>query len=177
VGDVARKLDCQACAACCYAPGRGPFVLTSTLGLPLKVVPDDVVSGRGWRCILLLGNCYTGHACQLYDSRPLGCREVLPGDPYCLGRRLACGILELEEEKDVDGIIGRVLAAATGLPKEWCDLSAIAREIRSIRTTLARLRPGVTLRQVIFGHACVLELDGKGEHLVVSVRLVEKEAT
>ena len=79
--------DCTACGACCAYSNNWPEFSDAD---DLDGVPEsmcDCENGRmkcdGDRCVALVGVIGERVHCSVYPSRPLVCREFIPGSPDC----------------------------------------------------------------------------------------------
>jgi uncharacterized protein len=120
VSELPEDFDCQTCGACCCSPldhtpeeAPEPFVAVNAeddrrihpkLGRRLVVLDPRAASwsalavrraddGRVM-CVALEGD--PGRVprvrCMIYEIRPTACRDVMPGDMYCLESRRRMGL-------------------------------------------------------------------------------------
>jgi Fe-S-cluster containining protein len=94
----AAVFDCQSCGACCaYSRDWPRFSLEDDAALariPARFVDDAAGRMRcdGDRCSALQGKLGEHVACQVYDVRPIVCRDCQPGDEECLVARAHHGL-------------------------------------------------------------------------------------
>src|SRR2546428_409826 len=91
-------LDCRTCGACCH--GDDGWVHVGAVDEPrIEALGALVVLLHGRRSLRMArGRCAalaeaTGEfTCTVYPDRPSPCREVMPGDRWCLAARRARGL-------------------------------------------------------------------------------------
>lgn len=82
--------DCQSCGACCaYSRDWPRFSLETDAEIariPAQYVNDAVgcMLSIDNRCTALAGKLGEHVACQVYEVRPIVCRDCQPGDEECL---------------------------------------------------------------------------------------------
>jgi Fe-S-cluster containining protein len=105
--------DCVSCGACCCNPSENrksnyrDYVQVTDRDIALR---RNIEALRTWavrnedgewhlrldgdehRCGALQGELGQQVGCSIYDLRPRACRNVQPGDPYCLRARREQGI-------------------------------------------------------------------------------------
>jgi Fe-S-cluster containining protein len=96
---LAEVVDCRACGACCH--GDDGWVHVGAADEPrVAALGDLVVLENGRRSLRMVrGRCAalaqspsgSGElfTCTVYEHRPSPCREVTPGDGWCLSARAA----------------------------------------------------------------------------------------
>jgi len=88
--------DCQRCGGCCAWSETWPVLMGPRDG---EGIPDDLIDfdnermqSHGHRCAALDGVIGTRVGCDVYDKRPLVCREFQSGSDDCLMVRRELGL-------------------------------------------------------------------------------------
>ncbi|MGZ3423436.1 MAG: YkgJ family cysteine cluster protein [Polyangiales bacterium] len=86
-------LDCRTCGACCH--GDDTWVHVGLADEPrVPALGNLVILANGRRSLRMVsGRCAALterdglFTCSVYEDRPSPCREVMPGDRWCLAAR------------------------------------------------------------------------------------------
>jgi len=100
-----RRFDCQSCGACCCntlrnrSTGNREYIEVTRTERLYRLQRETLrtlgfrderglwhmrLVGEEQRCIALDGEIGVRVACTIYPTRPVGCKNVLPGDDGCM---------------------------------------------------------------------------------------------